>query len=45
MDENADTREDAVQRLQATIARDEYRVDAAAVADAILRRLREGRTL
>jgi anti-sigma28 factor (negative regulator of flagellin synthesis) len=45
MDENADITEDAVQRLQTTIARDEYRVDAAAVAEAILRRLLAGRSL
>jgi anti-sigma28 factor (negative regulator of flagellin synthesis) len=43
MDETADIREDAVRRLQATIAKDGYRVDAAAVAEAIIRRLTEGR--
>ena len=45
MDDKADTREDAVRRLHETIARDEYRVDAGAVAEAILRRLLEGRAL
>jgi anti-sigma28 factor (negative regulator of flagellin synthesis) len=43
MDEEADTREEAVRRLHDTIARDEYRVDAEAVAEAIVRRLLEGR--
>jgi hypothetical protein len=43
MDETADIREDAVRRLQDTIAKDGYRVDAAAVAEAIIRRLTEGR--
>ena len=45
MDENADTREEAVRRLRDTIAREGYRVDADAVAAAILRRLLESRTL
>jgi hypothetical protein len=45
MDENADTKEDAVKRLHDTITQDGYRVDAAAVAEAIVRRLLAGRTL
>ena len=45
MDETADIREDAVRRLQDTIAKDGYRVDAAAVAEAIIRRLTEGRAV
>ena len=43
MDDKADTREDAVRRLHDTIARNEYRVDADAVAEAILRRLLDAR--
>jgi anti-sigma28 factor (negative regulator of flagellin synthesis) len=45
MDEKPDTREEAVRRLHDTIARDGYQVDAEAVAEAIIRRLLEGRTL
>jgi hypothetical protein len=45
MDDNVDNREEAVQRLHDTITRDGYRVDAAAVAEAIVRRLLEGRSL
>ena len=45
MDDMVDTRKDVVERLHDTIARDEYRVDAAAVAEAILRRLLDGRTV
>ena len=43
MDDMVDTRKEAVKALQDAVARDHYRVDAAAVADAILRRLLEGR--
>jgi anti-sigma28 factor (negative regulator of flagellin synthesis) len=45
MDDMVDTRENTVQRIHDTVARTEYRVDAAAVADAIVRRLLEGRTV
>jgi hypothetical protein len=45
MDDKADNREVAVKRLQTTIVTDGYRVDADAVAEAIVRRLLEGRSL
>ena len=45
MDDMVDTRKEAVERLQDRIARDEYRVDAAAVAEAIVKRLLEGGTV
>ena len=45
MDDMVDTRKEAVKALRDAVSRDEYRVDAAAVADAILRRLLEGRAL
>jgi anti-sigma28 factor (negative regulator of flagellin synthesis) len=44
MDEQVDTRKEAVERLRQAVTRDEYRVDAAAVADAIIERLLQGRT-
>ena len=45
MDDMVDIRKEAVERLRDRIARDEYRVDAAAVADAIVKRLLEGGTV
>ena len=45
MDDKVDTRKEAVKALRDAVSRDDYRVDAAAVADAILRRLMEGRTI
>ena len=45
MDDTVDNRRQHVDRLHDAITRSEYRVDAAAVADAILRRLLEGRAV
>jgi anti-sigma28 factor (negative regulator of flagellin synthesis) len=45
MDEMVDTRKEAVKALQDAVARDAYRVDAVAVAEAILRRLAQGKTI
>ena len=45
MDDKVDTREEAVKALRDAVSRDQYRVDAAAVADAILRRLMQSRAL
>jgi anti-sigma28 factor (negative regulator of flagellin synthesis) len=45
MNDKVDTRKEAVKALHDAVSRDEYRVDAAAVADAIVRRLLEGRNL
>ena len=44
MDEMVDSRKEAVERIQDRIARGEYRVDAAAVAEAIVKRLLDGGT-
>jgi anti-sigma28 factor (negative regulator of flagellin synthesis) len=40
-----DSRKEHVERIHAQISQDGYQVDASAVADAILRRLLEGRSL
>jgi anti-sigma28 factor (negative regulator of flagellin synthesis) len=45
MDDKVDTRKEAVERIHDAVARADYRVDAAAVAEAILKRLLEGRTV
>ncbi len=45
MDDRAEDRKDAVERIHASIVRKEYEVDASAVAEAIVKRLLEGRTL
>src|SRR4051794_962627 len=42
MDDQVDTRKDIVERIHEAVARDEYRVDASAVAEAIIRRLLAG---
>ena len=45
MDDMVDTRNQAVERIHEAIVRSEYRVDAAAVAEAILKRLVDGGAL
>jgi anti-sigma28 factor (negative regulator of flagellin synthesis) len=45
MDDTVDNRRQIVERLHDAVSRSEYRVDAAAVADAILRRLLESRAV
>lgn len=40
-----DTRDDTLQRIRESVARQEYPVEPAAVAEAILRRLLAGRAL